>query len=341
MSPLYPPSWFDRVKSRVEKLPLPYWVTYLIVGVIALLLEAVPRWQLGILPQGTITPTMIVFAAGIAFIPSLMHYFDHVAVSALRQFRPALNADDEQYRELEYKLTTLPASPTWRWTLLAAVGAPLAFILLSPPYASTFVGGPALIALQYMYAALSWAFGGLGIYHTVHQLRHVSLIYNHFASVDLYQSSALYAFSALTARTAMALPLINISWWVAEPRYFRDPLSLAVGITIFSLGALAFVLPLWGVHKRLSQQKGHALDQIGKHLASIAEELHRRLDARDLDAVDNLNKALSSLETEQRMIERIPTFPWQSDTLRTVITALLFPIILFALQFAIQTMVRP
>ena len=38
--------------------------------------------------------------------------------------------------------------------------------------------------------------------------------------------------------------------------------------------------------------------------------------------MDPLQKALTGLETEQRMLLGVPTWPWQRDTLRWVVGAL-------------------
>lgn len=337
----YPPSWFDRLKTWVERLPLPYWVTYALLGMVGLLLQSILRWQAGTAPFGTITASTIVFASGISFLLCAMHYLDRVALSALSAFRSALRTDEGQYAELEYKLSTLPARTAWLATVLVGIGAPLLFFLMSPPYASSFTGDLFAILVQILSAFVSWSLGGLGIYHTIHQLRQVSEIHERFAKIDLFQPGALYAFSSLTARTAIALPVVNLSWWVADPRYARDPLSLATGLSLFSLGLVTFMLPLWGVHQELAAQKAQRLDEVGVRFKALAAELHTRLDARELDQIERLNHSLSTLETEQRMIERIPTFPWHPDTVRTVITALLFPILLLIVQFAVQLLVKP
>ena len=54
--------------------------------------------------------------------------------------------------------------------------------------------------------------------------------------------------------------------------------------------------------------------------------------------MDALNKAIGALEIELRAIDRTPTWPWQPETLRWIIGALMFPVILFVLQFLIGRM---
>jgi hypothetical protein len=41
---------------------------------------------------------------------------------------------------------------------------------------------------------------------------------------------------------------------------------------------------------------------------------------------------LSSIKTELAMIEKIPTWPWQPETLRVLITALAFPLGVWLIQ---------
>jgi len=61
-------------------------------------------------------------------------------------------------------------------------------------------------------------------------------------------------------------------------------------------------------------------------------ELHRRLDGGRLLHMDDLNKAVVTLEIEQNALRKIPTWPWQPGVVRAVIAALLLPVAIWAIQ---------
>jgi hypothetical protein len=42
------------------------------------------------------------------------------------------------------------------------------------------------------------------------------------------------------------------------------------------------------------------------------------------------------LEIEQSVLERIPTWPWQPETVRPMVTALALPMVLWVTQYALQ-----
>ena len=48
--------------------------------------------------------------------------------------------------------------------------------------------------------------------------------------------------------------------------------------------------------------------------------------------MDDLSKALASLEIERASLERVPTWPWERGTLRSLVAALLLPLILWLAQ---------
>ena len=50
----------------------------------------------------------------------------------------------------------------------------------------------------------------------------------------------------------------------------------------------------------------------------------------------DLNMAIASLEIEQKALSRIPTWPWQPETVRLLATALLLPLVLLLAQVILQ-----
>jgi hypothetical protein len=103
-------------------------------------------------------------------------------------------------------------------------------------------------------------------------------------------------------------------------------------ITFTLLGLLIFVWPLLGVHRLMEAEKKRLLDQNGQKMEAAIAETHRRLDAQELAGMENLKDALDNLVTEQTVVSKISTWPWQLGTVSVLATALFLPIILWIVQ---------
>ena len=103
-----------------------------------------------------------------------------------------------------------------------------------------------------------------------------------------------------------------------------------------SLALATFVLPLTGIHRLLAAEKKRMLSEQAARMREAIDDLHRRMDQHKLQGMDDLNKAMASLELEHTTLTRIPTWPWEPATLRGVIVALVLPILIWLIQFGLQ-----
>lgn len=88
-------------------------------------------------------------------------------------------------------------------------------------------------------------------------------------------------------------------------------------------------------------EKERLLGESNKRIESALTRLHQHLDAGDASNAVEAKDILDAFEAEQRLLEKIPTWPWASETIRLLISALLFPIVLVAIQFMVQRMIAP
>ena len=77
------------------------------------------------------------------------------------------------------------------------------------------------------------------------------------------------------------------------------------------------------------------LDQVSLRLEAAFVELHQRMDNGNLE-VDDLINVISLLETERDTLKGVSTWPWQPETLRFLVTALVLPLLLWIIQFVLQ-----
>jgi hypothetical protein len=338
----YAPSWVDRFNAWMTRLPGPSWPYYVGMGLVLFMVQIAVLWGERVYPAGTIIPSHTFIAGIIPLLLWLCLHLDNRAEEALRTLRPAMKASEEEHARLRYELTTLPARPT----LLASL-AGVTFILLVNLLLGTSRGFDDLMGfpisrniIYWMYVS-SWWFIAAFLYHTVHQLRTINLIYTRYTRVVLLRLTPLYALSSLTALTAVSLAAITYGWIALNPGLSTEPISWAIVVPITVLAVATFVWPLLGIHRLLVEEKGHLLDECSLRLEATIAELHQRVDGQRLEGMDDLNKTIASLEIELNLLEGIPTWPWQPETVRLLITALALPLGLWFAQYILQRVMGP
>ncbi len=329
-------------------------MTYLVLGVASTALQLGIQQSTGEYRSEEYLPLQIWFCVNFAYLLAMVHYLDRSAAAAIERFRPVLqlsspgeSTEHLQYNELRYRLTTLPPrAAAWVAVLggLILMAIPAAVVRDpasgSPSLARTvltygFSATPAGFAAIFLQSFLTQSIASTVIYHTVHQLRLIHHIYVHHTQVNLYRLQPLYAFSIPAALTAGALLFYTYAWFGTAPSQIDQVASRVLAVIFAGVGVITFVSPLWGIHRRLVDEKKRLLQESSMRFEAAAALLHQRVDVRRLIKMDDLNKTLASLEIEQTALRRIPTWPWEPGTLRGVIAALILPIVIWLIQFAL------
>jgi hypothetical protein len=237
---------------------------------------------------------------------------------------------------LRYRLTTLPPLPTLLASAISAItvvliteslGAPAGFNALADyPFSS---------GLIYATYVIVWWVWGAFVYHTIHQLRLINHIYTQHTRVNLFRTRLLYAFSSTTAVTAVSLTIPTYAW-LAINRSVRDPIAMGITLPITALALVAFFWPQLGARRLLAQEKWHKLDELSLRFEALIDELRQRVDSRNLEEIDDLKKLIAALEIEETALKSVSTWPWQPETLRYLMTALLLPLALWLVQYFLQ-----
>lgn len=334
----YAPSFADRITDWVRRLPVPSWVFYVVLAVSLILLDAVIRLLDGSHSEFRVTWLMVLPASTCPYALAMLHYLDNSAEEALADFRPAMAVDDRQFAELRYRFTTLPARPT----LIAAVAGALygvSYLLLGDSAELAALGlfsSPPAVILQVAELGLGYAAAAVLFYHSVRQLRMVSRTYTTYARVDLFNLHPMHALSRLSARTAVGLAIPSYAWGFVNVSAESGAPS-AVATSIFELVTFStvivgmFVWPLVGARRLLRRAKTAAIVDIQQEFKAAAAELHRRRQAGEFEGMAGINEALDGLMKEQAVLSKVSTWPWQSETFRGVATAILLPIVVWAI----------
>ena len=261
----YPPSWLDRLTAWVDRLPMPAPAFYALAGAGAFVLFILNEAVNGLGLVDATRPFHIVLALGPIYAVALVHFLDHEADHALEKIKPLLTCDESGYAVLRYRLTTIPP----RGALLAGLAGMLVGLVAViiervalPRAFSTFtLPGAGRSFIEVWLIGTWFVFGGL-FYHTVHQLRQISLIYTTNTRIDLDQYRPLFSFSRVSALTAIGLLLLPYGWYATVPGLIQEPIGIAGFGALFPIFAvIAFVGPLVGVHHLLVDAKEHTLTE--------------------------------------------------------------------------------
>jgi hypothetical protein len=334
---LYTPSWVDRFTDWVDRLPGPSWIYYLGIAISLIFIQTTVAWVESALPIGTFLPIHAFLAIVITFFLWLFYYLDERAGSALKTLRPVLLASDDEYQEMHYQLTTLPA----RQTLLAGftiLGLSILTELIREPYTlDALMGFPISATLFRFTYMLCWWVLGAFFYHTIHQLRLIHHIYTRHTRVNLFRMRPLYAFSNLSAITAGSMTMIIYGWLIVAPDMpLNDPGVLAWVIIFLVIAVVTFAWPQLGMHQLQVAEQERLLDNAYLRLEAAISELHQQLDQKVFDDMESLNYAIASLEIEINTLKRIRTWPWEPETLQLLVTALAFPLGIWLIQFIFE-----
>jgi hypothetical protein len=295
-------------------------------------------WRDGLLPTWNLEATPALRSVLGVYGIAMIHLLDRTAARSLKGFLPALALNQPALDELAYRLTTMPAVPA-ALAGLAGLGALGVIYLTTPGYVSLLPGTPAGDLLSQAYRAGTFVVLFTVGYHSLRQLVLVSRIHHQAPHIHLLRREPLYAFSSLTARTSIA-GLIPI--YIMAALYPEFTQTIVIGPLLLA-GALlmmaVFAWPLWSVHSRLVEEKTRMTTDAYQRVEHLIDRLHRRVDADDLARMDDLNKAMASLQAELDILDRSPTWPWRPGTVQAVLTAVLLPILLWILQQVLSSYV--
>jgi hypothetical protein len=331
-------SWVNFVTGVVDRLPLIGPVWYGLAAMLALALFAVNDWLALGRPLEALRPFHIVLALEPVYALGLMHLLDERASHAFKRMHPLVNPP-EAYDALHQQLVTLPARTTLTASLVGmalGLGAVLLARISLPAAFQPFLSEGSARSFVEVWLVLTWFVFGALFWHTLHQLREINLIYVHRTIIDLDHYQPLFHFSKVSGLTAVGLIIIPYAWYLAVPNLVLEPMGLLFGALFPLFAAAAFLWPLVGIHNLMVEAKGQALLENAAVLKGLRERLVSHATTDTLGGAPDLSDALVAIRGEREALLRVPTWPWQPGTPRSVAIALLLPLVLWFLQMALQ-----
>ncbi len=295
-------------------------------------------WVTGRLPFGVIDP---VIAVGVPYGPYLLGLLaaaNFVSKRSLDAFWPATGWPDSERAGWAAAFVNTPGP--WGWVSLL-IGVPLAIgAFLSAPTSWLGRGNDPLVLLVVYLPALvfGYSMAPAAFVHTVRQLRLVSRIHREATRIDPFERGPVYAFSRLTVLTGLGYVLLGYYSLTVNGAFAAGNLVVLAPLVVTVLvGVATFVVPLWGIHDRLVDEKASLLRGVDDRVGQIGTEMYRRIDAGEFDASKVLTDALAGMTTLRDRIQRLPTWPWPPQLLRGFVSALILPLVIYVLTRLVST----
>lgn len=335
----YAPSYLDRFMGFIERLPFPYWLTYLALFIVQSTIMHILAWVDGWLPAYTLTPIAFLFPLWQWAPLAIMTYSDAVSLQALSTFSPLLDVEEIYLEKLKYEFSTMPS----RGVILNGVTWGIVYVILMYATFDTFNASYGFdiffSAIVLIEGLITYLTGSAIYYHSFRQLSLVNRTVKMARQFNMYQLDPVYAFSRVTS-------LIGVSWMIMlSLTLLLFPIQLVGGLALATLSlqvmlaVAAFVLPLWFVHLRLKSEKLGLLAELNRQVESTTTKIHRCLDENKMEPVTQLKDAMLGLTAERDILNDIPTWPWQSGTFTGFLSATILPIVLLIIQLVIQKLI--
>jgi len=332
----YPPSFIDRFMRFIQRLPIPYWLTYFLLFILESVINHVWAWIDGWLPVFTFNKLLLVFPLWQWGTLAAIAYLNITSEAILPSFRELLEIEDDSLEKLKYEFTTLPT----RGLMLSGVMWIFAYLMLTYLTYDAFYVRYGLEnsfkVFIFLEGLICYSTGSVIYYHSIRQLWLVSGTVKTVKRFNLFHLGPVYAISRLTSRT-------GISWmFLLGLTLLLFPLDLAKGLTLIILGfqvviaLVAFILPLRFVYYHLVSEKRRLLAELNHQIETTMKRLHHSLDKDKVDEASQFANALMGLNSEREILMGISTWPWRTGTLTTFLSAIFLPIVLLLIQIVIQ-----
>lgn len=332
---LYQSSYIDRFMRFIQRLRAPYWIVYLVFFFAQALINHIVSWLEGWVPLFTFDRILLLYPVWLWIPLIIMTFLNHTSLSAIQNFRPLLDLDDEALARLKAEFTTMPPRGVIATSLFWSVSA-LAVTLIYHEAYTAYGFGPISKWLGILQGLVSFSIGGVMYFHSLRQLLLIHRTVKTVKRVNLFALDPVYAFSRLTSRTGISWMVMLVLNFLLFPFTLAPGVMLTFGMVILIFALAAFVLPLRVVNQKLVLEKRSRLAEHQRRVENILARLHRQLDTGETADLDQYEKGIASLTAERKILDDIPTWPWRGATLTGFLSALIVPVFLMLIQFAIE-----
>jgi len=260
--------------------------------------------------------------------PAVWIYLDRRARSALTEF---FRNQRKSQSEIETIVTDFISVPSLTAHLLFLAGMLFGYLYL--PEAMKLE--PLIGQVLPIWDLFSWIpITGLVFMLLYRTIRQAFLIPRFFRliDVDIFNPAPVYVLSRFAAQAAVILFVINYALLYSSlPNLlFSFSLSsLTYNLLIMGTTLFYFFTPLTSINRRMRRDKDRLLAGISEDQKKINTKLHASVNSKKFTDLSDLHTAVSALKDQREVVQKLATWPWQTETLRNLFTPLLIPIVVY------------
>jgi len=328
----YKPNFVHSLFEWLDRLPLPAWVSVLLLFPVVGLVQHLVAYGRGFLTPGEFNFDLGTAGYWLVGSPLLFIWAMKGSRQAWEDIKPLVNPDQqEKFDQMYYAFYTVPK---WQGTAvflifgLAGLGNGLADMAVAPAVDYAFA------ELRISIWAIGAAFSGLIVYQLFRQLKIVRNLYSRVIRVDIFNPQPLYGFPKYTAIFGVAIFFYAyLAPLILDPTAFASGLSYALTAMFGPFILLMFYLPLAGMHNRLLNEKETLRAEVGNRIRMILRDIHQAaFNEKDFANTNAMIAVHTVLLKEKDTIESLSTWPWRPGTLNGLLSAILLPVILSILR---------
>lgn len=321
--------WPDLLVRKMNELPIPLWLLYLLFILTIGLINNMLFWQEGIRPFGEFDFEASTDGVWPAFFFGYMMMLVNKGKEAMRQYRPLIAGGEKSYDSWKQQFTVI-SRQTGRYALL--FGFLVAVLSWGQPFSDSMPSSIIDFFARLYFAVFSLitmsAFFAVFVF-ILRQIRIIGDLHQKAEGVDLFDLEPTHAFSKLTAGAGIGLMLIASFGVVQVWRNPANTFFFLLDGAMMVLGVLAFFLPLRGMRKKLLVVKAEEMRRANQRLKDVYANLNAQVVSQKYSDVGTLNTTIDALTKERNEIASISTLPWDTSTFRGFVGSILLPIFLF------------
>jgi hypothetical protein len=327
--------WMERFFDWADRLPVPFFVFYLVLYLIINLALHAFLWADGSKAFGELSSAFLfTFPFWACLQTAAFHYFRKQALQALTMFRPTLNLSEYEFDQIKHSFVNLSSRG---FLILSIFSFIVSVVVLFSPLSlvpSDFQANIGTIIVTICFLLLAPISIGFFVY-VFHSLVWINRLYAMIPTVNLFDQRPLYSLSRYTSRVGMLFILYLILNYLTGSAWGEQSAEAITGFYLVLNGLiaiLAFVLPLWGVHVRLANAKEESIAKNNRLIERRFIEIHNKVEAGKLAGLTDLRTGNSALIEYRQELSKVSTWPWDTATVRTFLTALAVPMTVWLVQ---------
>jgi hypothetical protein len=151
---------------------------------------------------------------------------------------------------------------------------------------------------------------------------------------DVFNPGAIYSLSRYCANVAGIIFILNYALILLTfpALFFSGAFGYFLQAAYITLMLLLFIAPLTQINNRMRSEKEELLSQLGSDMKRLNAKLHESVNSKNFAGLGDLRNAISALKDQREVALKLPTWPWQPDTLRNLLTPLLIPVVVYLIH---------